>query len=109
MKLSGAMKFASVDKDGDEGQAKYLPVEGIKNMYCFGAFDANSALYNFLGKSQISVHSEGAAANMLRNLKYYQNRGRDLSSQITQIENYSTELTLNRTMLELKFLRCSKA
>jgi hypothetical protein len=35
MKLSGAMKFASVDKDGDEGQAKYLPVEGIKNMYCF--------------------------------------------------------------------------
>ncbi len=139
------LKFVSVDKDGNEGQAKYLPVEGIKNMYCFGALDANSALYNFLGKSQISVHFfdyyehytgsfmpkdyllsgkvlieqtknhtrtklrmdiaqkliEGAAANMLRNLKYYQNRGRDLSSQIIQIENYSAELKNAKSISEL--------
>ncbi|NLA49705.1 MAG: type I-B CRISPR-associated endonuclease Cas1 [Bacteroidales bacterium] len=139
------LKFVSVDKDGNEGRAKYLPVEGIKNMYCFGALDTNSALYNFLGKSQISVHFfdyyehytgsfmpkdyllsgkvlieqtknytrtklrmeiaqklvEGAVANMLRNLKYYQNRGRDLSSQITQIENYGTELKNAKSISEL--------
>lgn len=139
------LKFVPVDKDGNEGQAKYLPIEGIKNLYCFGALDANSAMYNFLGKSQIPVHFfdyyehytgsfmpkdyllsgkvlieqtknytrpklrmeiaqkfiEGAAANMLRNLKYYQGRGRDLSSQITQIENYSTEMKDSKSISEL--------
>lgn len=44
---------------------------------------------------------EGAAANMLRNLKYYQNRGRDLSSQIIQIENYSAELKNAKSISEL--------
>lgn len=139
------LKFVPVDKDGNEGQAKYLPIEGIKNLYCFGALDANSAMYNFLGKSQIPVHFfdyyehytgsfmpkdyllsgkvlieqtknytrpklrmeiaqkfiEGAAANMLRNLKYYQGRGRDLSSQITQIESYSTEMKDSKSISEL--------
>lgn len=139
------LKFVPVDKDGNEGQAKYLPIEGIKNLYCFGALDANSAMYNFLGKSQISVHFfdyyehytgsfmpkdyllsgkvlieqtknytrpklrmeiaqkfiEGAAANMLRNLKYYQGRGRDLGSQITQIENYSIEMKAAKSISEL--------
>ncbi|MBW7870360.1 MAG: type I-B CRISPR-associated endonuclease Cas1 [Flavobacteriia bacterium] len=139
------LKFVPIDKDGNEGQVKYLPIEGIKNLYCFGALDANSAMYNFLGKSQISVHFfdyyehytgsfmpkdyllsgkvlieqtknytrpklrmgiaqkfiEGAAANMLRNLKYYQGRGRDLSLHITQIENYSNEMKEAKTVSEL--------
>lgn len=139
------LKFVPVDKDGNEGQVKYLPIEGIKNLYCFGALDANSAMYNFLGKSQISVHFfdyyehytgsfmpkdyllsgkvlieqtknytrpklrmeiaqkfiEGAASNMLRNLKYYQGRGRDLGSQITQIENYSIEMKAAKSISEL--------
>lgn len=50
------LKFTPKDADGREGTPKYIPVEGIKNLYCFGALDANSALYNFLGKHQISVH-----------------------------------------------------
>lgn len=139
------LKFVPVDKDGNEGQVKYLPIEGIKNLYCFGALDANSAMYNFLGKSQIPIHFfdyyehytgsfmpkdyllsgkvlieqtknytrpklrmdiaqkfiEGAAANMLRNLKYYQGRGRDLSSQITQIESYSAEMKDSKSISEL--------
>lgn len=126
------LKFQPVDENGNEGTPKYLPVVGIKNLYCFGSLDANSAMYNFLGKNQIPIHFfdyyehytgsfmpkdyllsgkviveqtkhylrpklrmeiaqkfvEGAAANMLRNLKYYQNRGRVLETQIEQIETY---------------------
>ncbi len=127
------LRFVPVDKDGNEGPAKYLPIAGIKNLYCFGALDANSAMFNFLGKNKISVHFfdyyehytgsfmpkdyllsgkviieqaktysnkkkrlliahkivEGAIANILRNLKYYQNRGKDLSDFILQIENFN--------------------
>ena len=129
------LKFIPVDADGREGPAKYLPVVGIDNLYCFGALDANSALYNFLGKNGISVHFfdyyehysgsfmpkdyllsgkviieqskaysstkrrmeiahkfvEGAAANILRNLKYYQSRGRELTSYIDQIAQLDEE------------------
>jgi CRISPR-associated protein Cas1 len=50
------LKFVPVDEQGREKPAKYLPVEGVDNLYCFGSLDANSALYNFLGKQQIAVH-----------------------------------------------------
>ena len=124
------LKFIPVDAEGVEGSPKYLPVEGVKNLFCFGSLDANSALYNFLGKHQIGVHFFdfyehytgsfmpkdyllsgkvivnqvahyashkkrmviarqfilGAAFNMLKNLKYYAKRDRNLSGQIKQIE-----------------------
>ncbi|MCK0115329.1 type I-B CRISPR-associated endonuclease Cas1b [Gelidibacter sp. F63206] len=127
------LKFKPIDENGNEGPAKYLPVAGIKNLYCFGSLDANSAMYNFLGKNQIPVHFfdfyehytgsfmpkdyllsgkviveqvkcytsgkmrmevaqkivEGAAINMLRNLKYYQSRERNLATHIEQIETYN--------------------
>lgn len=129
------LKFVPVDAEGKEGSAKYLPIAGIKNLYCFGSLDANSAMYNFLGKNKIPIHFfdyyehytgsfmpkdyllsgkvlveqvkcytsqkrrmeiaklliEGAAANMLRNLKYYQKRDRDLAEKIYQIESYNEE------------------
>lgn len=129
------LRFLPVDEDGKEGTAKYLPIAGIKNLYCFGSLDANSAMYNFLGKNKIPIHFfdyyehytgsfmpkdyllsgkviveqsrhymrpkmrmeiaqkfvEGAAANMLRNLKYYQSRGRNLSLHIEQIETYNQD------------------
>jgi len=51
------LKFTPIDENSrTEGAAKYIPVEGISDLYCFGALDANSALYNFLGKQQIAVH-----------------------------------------------------
>ncbi len=130
------LKFIPVDEKGVEGQPKYIPVEGVSDLYCFGALDANSALYNFLGKEQIAVHFfdyyehytgsfmpkeyllagkmqieqtkhysskakrlaiaqkfvEGAAFNILKNLKYYQSRGKDLSGVIETIEGYSTHI-----------------
>lgn len=126
------LKFIPVDESGLEGAAKYIPVEGVSDLYCFGALDANSALYNFLGKEQVAVHFfdyyehytgsflpkeyllagkmqvaqtkhyispakrlliaqkfvDGAAFNILKNLRYYQSRGKDLSQSIQIIETY---------------------
>lgn len=117
------LKFTPVDEDGKELKPRYLPVEQVDSLYVFGALDANSALYNFLGKHEIAVHFydyyenytgsfspkskllsgkmliaqtkaylnkkkrlsvaqrfiEGAAYNMVKNLKYYDNRGKDMS------------------------------
>ena len=130
------LKFIPVDEDGIEGQPKYLPVETVDNLYVFGSLDANSALYNFLGRNHISVHFfdyyehytgsfcpkeyllagkmqieqtktyldkkrriylaqntiMAASHNMLKNLRYYNNREKDLSSQIALIESYQNSL-----------------
>tara|TARA_R110002111_G_scaffold142361_1_gene208396 strand:- start:50 stop:1054 length:1005 start_codon:yes stop_codon:yes gene_type:complete len=124
------LKFVPVNEEGIEGRPKYLPIEGVKNLFCFGSLDANSALYNFLGKNHIGVHFfdyyehytgsfmpkdyllsgkvivnqvehysshkkrliiaqqfiQGAAFNMLKNLKYYSKRGKDTAVQISKIE-----------------------
>lgn len=130
------LKFTPVDEDGNEGQPKYIPVEGVSNLFVFGSLDANSALYNFMGKQHISVHFfdyyehytgsffpkdylqagrmvvsqvqhyandqlrmdiarkfiEGAAFNMLKNLRYYQNRDRSLDQHIGQIEAWTMDI-----------------
>lgn len=141
------LKFTPVDAQGVEGPAKYLPVEGVSNLYVFGSLDANSALYNFLGKQQISVHFfdyyehytgsfypkeyllagkmqveqtraylsagkrlhiarafvEGGSFNMVKNLKYYQNRGKEaqLSGLINDIERHRSQMPLVKNVPEL--------
>ena len=50
------LKFIAVDKMGRESPPKYLPVESVEALYIFGSVDANSALYNFLGKKKIPCH-----------------------------------------------------
>lgn len=131
------LKFSPFDEEGNEGISKYIPVETIDNLYVFGSLDANSALYNFLGKEQISVHFfdyyehytgsfmpkdyllagkmiiaqatnysqqkkrillaqkfvEGAAFNMLKNLRYYNNRDKDTSTSIQRIEMYMESIS----------------
>lgn len=139
------LKFVPVDEDGVEGQPKYLPVEGVSNLFVFGSLDANSTLYNFMGKQGISVHFfdyyehytgsfypkdylqagrvlvsqtrhflhedhrmtlarkfiEGAAFNMLKNLRYYDNREKHLGDQIGQIEGFASSIPFCRTVDEL--------
>jgi CRISP-associated protein Cas1 len=48
--------FVPLDELGNEGQPRYIPIEGVDNLYCFGSLDANSAMYNFLGKNHVAVH-----------------------------------------------------
>ncbi len=137
--------FVPIDENGVEGKAKYLPIEGIENLYIFGSIDANSALFNFLGKSGISVHFfdyyehytgsfepkdqllagkmqveqtkaylspkrrlhiaqrliEGASFNMLKNLRYYNNRGRDLEIHISNIEQYAHQINSSQDIPQL--------
>ena len=130
------LKFVPVDENGKEGTARYLPVETVGQLFVFGSLDANSALYNFLGKEQVSVHFfdyyehytgsfypkeylqagkmqvnqtlhyadpykrqriarrliDGAAHNMLRNLKYYHSRGKVLDAQISEITFFQEKI-----------------
>lgn len=139
------LKFTPVDEDGNEGQPRYLPVETVGELFVFGSLDANSALYNFLGKEQISVHFfdyyehytgsfmpkdyllagkvqvaqtrhyldknkrlalarhfvEGAAANMLKVLRYYTNRGKDLEGCLITIEQYACSIAGAGSVSEL--------
>jgi len=139
------LKFVAVDKLGKAVPPKYLPVEGIENLFIFGSIDANSALFNFLGKQKITCHFfdyyehytgsfypkeyllagkmqveqtkayvskkkriyiaqqfiKGASFNMLKNLRYYNKRNRDLAPQITSIESYRTSLPDSKDVAEL--------
>ena len=52
---NNTLKFVAVDEYGKEAPPKYLPIEGIENLYVFGSIDANSALYNFLGKKKVKL------------------------------------------------------
>lgn len=130
------LQFTPVDEKGNQGKPRYLPVEQVDQLYCFGSVDANSAMYNFLGKQDIAVHffdyyenytgsfspkskllsgkmlisqtqaylkkSErliiarqfisGGAYHMIKNLKYYNNRGKDMSPFIEPIEVLTNKL-----------------
>ena len=130
------LKFTPVDQEGNEQKPRYLPVEGVEELYVFGQIDANSSMYNFLGKNQIGVHFfdyyenytgsfmpkdhllsgkalveqvkfylnkglrieiarkfiEAAAFNMLKNLKYYANRGKNTESSIDIIQHLATSI-----------------
>lgn len=130
------LKFTAVTEEGYAQKPRYLPVENIDSLYVFGALDANSALYNFLGKNDIAVHFfdyyenytgsfmpkdyllsgkmlvnqvsayndkekrmdiaqrilTGASFNMVKNLKYYDKRGKDLAPIIEVINKLSGQL-----------------
>lgn len=137
--------FVPTDSEGIEQPAKYLPVETIETLYVFGSLDVNSALLNFMGKEQISLHFfdyyehytgsfmpkdyllagkvqvdqtkkyidetqriklarkfvEGAAFNILKNLKYYQHRDKDLNSFIQDIEALERDIPIQSGIPEL--------
>ncbi|RDC62302.1 type I-B CRISPR-associated endonuclease Cas1b [Adhaeribacter pallidiroseus] len=139
------LQFTPVDEQGKEGPCRYIPVETVSDLYVFGNLDANSAMYNFLGKNGISAHFfdyyehytgsffakdyllagkmqveqtrhytlrnkrmvlaqkfvEGAAFNMLKNLRYYNNREKDLAQIISQIEGYATQISATSEVAEL--------
>ena len=139
------LKFVAVDEMGRESPPKYLPVEGIDSLYVFGSVDANSAMYNFLGKQRISVHFfdyyehytgsfqpkeyllagkmqveqtrtylrnnrrmylaqqlvQGASDNMIKILKYYNQRKVSLEHIIESIQTYKASIKKTTEVSEL--------
>lgn len=144
------LKFTPVEEDGDgvklrEGQPRYIPVEGVSDLFVFGSLNANSALYNFLGQNDIAVHFfdyyenytgsfmpkdsllsgrmllmqashhqdkkkrmqiarkfiEGAAYNMLKNLQYYNRRGKDMEPIMDSMNTYAEKIALTQAVDEL--------
>jgi CRISP-associated protein Cas1 len=140
------LKFVPVDEQGVEGEARYIPVEGVDNLYCFGSLDANSAMYNFLGQQGIAVHFfdfyehytgsfwpkegllagkvhveqartymhkdrrlhvaqalvEGSSFNILKNLRYYNNRGKaEMDTVIDQVERLRERIGATKNVPEL--------
>jgi len=126
------LRFTPVDEKGIAQPPKFIPIEGLETLFVFGSLDANSALYNYLGKHRVSVHFfdyhehytgsfqpkeyllagkmqveqtrvyldptrrlhlatgfvDGATANMVRNLRYYSGRGRNLDAHLQSLEQY---------------------
>ncbi len=139
------LKFTPVDESGSELAPRYIPVEQVDSIYAFGSLDANSALFNFLGRMNIAVHFfdyyenytgsfmpraellagrmliaqtqhyldmqkrmaiarqfiDGASFNMLKNLKYYTTRGKDLTPHIEAIETLRSGIANALTVEEL--------
>ncbi len=139
------LKFTPYDGEGNEQKPRYLPVENVGELYCFGNLDANSALYNFLGQEQIPVHFfdyyenytgsfmprealisgkmliaqvkcqqnrksridlaqrilDGASFNMIKNLRYYNSRGKDLDPIIENIDGLSSRISQTVAIDEL--------
>lgn len=50
------LRFVPVNAEGTSSKPKYLPVNELESLYFFGSIDANSNLYTFLGRSQITAH-----------------------------------------------------
>jgi CRISP-associated protein Cas1 len=136
------LKFTPVDELGVEGQPRFLPVEGVDELYCYGSLDANSNLYNFLGKNQIPVHFFdyyenytgsfmprdqllsgrvlieqakfhlsrkkrvelaqsiliGATHNMMKNLRYYELRGKETGSMQEAIASLANQIPVVTTI-----------
>ncbi len=139
------LKYVASNEEGVAQKPKYLPIEGVEELFTFGSVDANSALYNFLGQQSVAVHFfdyyenytgsfmprdylhsgkmvvnqvkhyssntkrmiiaklfvQGAAFNILRNLKYYNKRGVDLTSIISQIETLMRSIEYTTAVDEL--------
>jgi CRISPR-associated protein Cas1 len=139
------LKFTPFDEEGNEQKPRFLPVENVDELYCFGNLDANSALYNFMGQQQIPVHFfdyyenytgsfmprdallsgkvllaqtdfhknkakrqilaqrilQGASHNMVKNLRYYDKRGKDMADTIAIIEELAVKIPQTTHINEL--------
>ena len=129
----------------EDGGRKTIPIEQVKDLYCFGQLSVNTALLNFIASHHVSIHwfnyygfysgtfyprdylvsgkllvkqvehytnlskrliiakafVEGASSNIYRNLRYYKNRGRNVTQQIEDIEYFRSQIKLKNCIESL--------
>ncbi|MCU0430979.1 MAG: type I-B CRISPR-associated endonuclease Cas1b [Cytophagaceae bacterium] len=95
------LRFDPVDEVGNGLPAKYIPVETVDNLYVFGSLDANSALYNFLGKNHVAVHFFDYYEHYTGSFmpKEYLLAGRMLVKQVEHFSKPSKRLTLAKSFV----------
>lgn len=94
--------FVPVNEEGIELQPRYIPVEMVDQLYVFGSLDANSALYNFLGKNQICVHFFDYYENYTGsfNPREYLLAGRMLVAQVQAHLNRSKRMVIAQRLID---------
>jgi CRISPR-associated protein Cas1 len=94
--------FVPVTEDGSELQPRYIPVEMVDQLYVFGSLDANSALYNFLGKNQICVHFFDYYENYTGsfNPREYLLAGRMLVAQVQAHLNRNKRMVIAQRLID---------
>lgn len=129
----------------EDGGRKTIPIEQVKDIYCFGQIIVNSTLVNFLASCHVAVHwfnyygyysgtfypreylvsgkllvkqvehyinqdkriilaksfVDGASANIYRNLRYYKNRGKDLSDVMGEMDYFRNKINVNKKIESL--------
>ena len=71
--------FLPVDEEGSELQPRYLPIETVNKLYCFGSLDGNNALCNFLDKNQVAVHLNFLSLPTALKPEFFLKQKRDLT------------------------------
>jgi CRISP-associated protein Cas1 len=96
------LKFTAINEDGQELKPRYLPIEQVEELYAFGALDANSALYNFLGQKQVPVHFFDYYENYTGSFMPRESliSGKVLLAQVKLYERKSKRLDLAQLMLD---------
>lgn len=96
------LKFTPVDENGKEGKPKFIPIESVSGLYVFGSLDANSALYNFLGKQQVPVHFFDYYEHYTGSFypKEYLLAGKVLIQQARHYQDHSKRMPIARKFVE---------
>jgi CRISPR-associated protein Cas1 len=94
--------FVAFDEDGKEMNTRYIPVENVDQLYVFGSLDANSALFNFLGKNQICVHFFDYYENYTGSFspREYLLAGRMLVAQVQANLNLGKRMVIARKLID---------
>lgn len=101
-RTDNTLKFTPVDDKGQDQKPRFLPVEQVDQLFVFGSVDANSAMYNFLGKNEIAVHFFDYYENYTGSFlsKDYLLAGRMLIKQTDHFNNHKKRMVVARQFIE---------
>lgn len=96
------LKYTPTDDEGTPQQPKYLPIEGVEELFAFGSVDANSALYNFLGQQSVLVHFFDYYENYTGSFmpRDYLHSGKMLINQVGHYSHADKRIAIARSFVQ---------